>query len=846
MRPTSTAFFLFLVALAGASAMTSYTLGFGPLQAPQGAAKAPAQPAVAPAKANAAPARATTASATPGAAITDAQLTKVVQTNCATCHSDKLKEQYGNLSLQGFDVAAATKDPSTSEKMIRKLRAGMMPPANAPKPPAETLTALSERLESKMDTAAKLNPNPGNRTFQRLNRAEYQAAVKDLLGIDIDPGTWLPLDTMSGNFDNIADAQFLNPTVLEAYLNAAEDISRMAIGDRNAPDISVKYANSPYMSQNPDDHVPGTPYGTRGGIAVEHVFPADGEYVLSLTFASGGSSRDEKIDFSIDGEQVFLLDYNQQNTQAGAAADGRSFRATGTPAIRVTAGQHHIAAAFIKRQDGPFEDVIRPHDWSLAGGGSGGNAITQLPHVRELFIKGPQKVTGMTESNSARQKVFVCRPTVASEERNCARTIISKLGSQAFRRPMTTADSDQLMKLFDSGSERGGFEIGIREAVSGILASPNFVLKTEVAPVALAPGQKNYRLSDLDLATRLSFFLWGAPPDDQLMTLAVQKKLSNPVELDKQVKRMLVDPKAEALGTRFAAQWLHLANMYKINPDPNYFPNFDQLTADSMKTETIMFFNNLVRQNRSFLELFDANYSFMNDRLARHYGISGVAGSEFRKVQYPDASRRGILGQGSIQVLTSYAGRTSPVQRGKWVMSTLMGTPPPQPPANVPPLDDTAGGKDGQQLTTRQRMEIHRSNAMCARCHNLIDPIGLAMDNFDPSGRFRTRENGVALDTNGKFYDGTTISNLTELSGALTKRPIPLVRTFTANLMEYAIGRPVEDFDQPTIRAIVKASEAEKYPMVSLIMGVIKSDAFQMKRVEPVSDTTTSKSVNRN
>jgi hypothetical protein len=326
----------------------------------------------------------------------------------------------------------------------------------------------------------------------------------------------------------------------------------------------------------------------------------------------------------------------------------------------------------------------------------------------------------------------------------------------------------------------------------------------------------------------------------------VQKKLSNPAELEKQVKRMLADPKADALGTRFAAQWLHLANMYKINPDPNYFPNFDQLTADSMKTETIMFFNNLVRQNRSFLELFDANYTFMNDRLAKHYGISSVAGSEFRKVEYPDASRRGILGQGSIQVLTSYAGRTSPVQRGKWVMSTLMGTPPPQPPANVPPLDDTAGGKDGQQLTTRQRMEIHRSNAMCARCHNLIDPIGLAMDNFDPSGRFRTRENGVALDTNGKYYDGTTISNVSELSGALLKRPIPLVRTFTANLMEYAIGRPVEDYDQPTIRSIVKSSESEKYPMVSLIMGVVKSDAFQMKRVEPVTDTTTSKSVNRN
>jgi len=329
-----------------------------------------------------------------------------------------------------------------------------------------------------------------------------------------------------------------------------------------------------------------------------------------------------------------------------------------------------------------------------------------------------------------------------------------------------------------------------------------------------------------------------------LERLAAQKKLSAPGEIEKQVKRMLADPRAEALGTRFAAQWLHLANMYKVNPDPNYFPNFDQLTADAMKTETIMFFNNLVQQNRSLLELCSANYSFLNERLARHYGISGVAGDEFRKVQYPDNSRRGILGQGSIQVLTSYAGRTSPVQRGKWVMSTLMGTPPPQPPPNVPPLDDTAGGKDGQVLTTRQRMEIHRANAMCARCHSMIDPIGLVMDNFDPTGRWRTREGGVALDTAGKFYDGTNISNVGELIDVLLKRPVPLVRTFADNLLSYAIGRPTEYYDQPTIRAIVKSSEAEKYPMQSLIMGVVKSDAFQMRRAETATDQATTK--NRN
>jgi hypothetical protein len=829
MRATLTALIISALTLGGATA--SYTLQ---AQAPT---KSPSAPA---------PARANTAAAAPAkTAITDAQLTKIVQTNCVSCHNDKLKDQFGNLSLQGYDVAAAAKHAEVSEKMIRKLRAGMMPPANAPKPAPEMLTALVERLETRVDSAAKLDPNPGYRSFQRLNRAEYKAAVKDLLGIDIDPGQWLPLDTMSGNFDNIADAQFLNPTVLEAYLNAAEDISRMALGDRNAPDIAVKYANSTYLSQNPGDHVAGTPYGTRGGIAVDHIFPADGEYQLLLNFASGGSAKDEKIDFSVDGEQVFVLNYDQAVTQRAAAADGRSYAQQGTPAIRITAGQHHIAAAFVKKQDGPLEDVIRPHDWSYAGGGSGGNAITRLPHVRELYVKGPIKVTGMTESNPSRNKVFVCRPVAAADERNCARTIISKLGSQAFRRPMTAADTDQFLKLFDSGSERGGFEIGIREALGGILASPNFVLKTEMAPANLAPGQKNYRVSDLDLATRLAFFLWGTPPDDQLLTLASQKKLSAAGELDKQVKRMLADPRAEALGSRFAAQWLHLATIYKVNPDANYFPNFDQLTADAMKTETVMFFNNLVRQNRSFLELFNANYTFINERLARHYGIANVAGPEFRKVEYPDATRRGILGHGSIQVLTSLAGRTSPVNRGKWVMSALMGTPPPNPPANVPPLDDTSGGKEGQTLTTRQRMEIHRNNAMCARCHNLIDPIGLAMDNFDPTGRFRTREAGNLLDTNGKYYDGTMISNVSELEEALLKRPVPLARNFAENLLSYAIGRTIDYYDQPTIRSIVKAAEAEKYPMQSFIIGVVKSDAFQMKRLESVSEPT-SRTVNRN
>src|SRR5215471_18441837 len=506
MRAKLTAFIISALTLGGSAAMSSSMVKG---QQPTAPAKAPVRAPV--------PARATTAPA--HAAMTDAELTTAVQKNCAVCHNDKSKSQYGNVTLEHFDVAAAAKDPELAERMVRKVRAGMMPPPNGPKPPAETLVTLAERIENKVDSAAKLNPNPGTRAFQRLNRAEYKAAIKDLLGLDIDPGKWLPLDTMSGNFDNIADAQFFNATVTEAYLNAAEDISRMAIGDLNAPDVAVKYANSQYLSQNPGDHVLGTPYGTRGGIAVDHVFPADGDYTLSLTFAGGGSAKDEKIDFSIDGVQVYLLNYDQTTTQQGQAADGRSYTPQGTPSIRITAGQHHIAAAFVKQQDGPLEDIIRPHDWSFAGGGSGGNPVTRLPHIRELYIKGPTKITGMTDGSASRSKVFVCRPTSSSEERNCARTIISNVGARAFRRPLTSKDTDELVKLYDAGAEKGGFEIGVREALSGVLASPDFVLKTESLPANLAPGQKNYRLSDLDLATRLSFFIWATPPDDELLKL---------------------------------------------------------------------------------------------------------------------------------------------------------------------------------------------------------------------------------------------------------------------------------------------------------------------------------------
>jgi hypothetical protein len=503
-----------------------------------------------------------------------------------------------------------------------------------------------------------------------------------------------------------------------------------------------------------------------------------------------------------------------------------------TEPIHIRAGQQTVAAAFVRKTDGPYEDLIRPHDWSFAGGGSGGPGITTLPHVRDLIIRGPLKITGISETAS-RQRIFTCRPTMPSEERPCARQVMSRLGGEAYRRPVTNGEIDRLMPFYEKGAAKGGFENGVRNALEAILASPHFIFRLEREPETARAGGA-YRVADLDLASRLSFFLWGMPPDQELVTIATQGKLTAPGMLEKQTRRMLADPKSDALGTRFAAQWLRLQDIEKVHPDPNNYPNFDNNLADDMRHETELFFNSLVREDRSVLDLYRANYTFVNGRLARHYGFPGVSGEHFRRVEYPDDTRRGVLGQGSVLVQTSLANRTSPVLRGKWVMEVLMGTPPPPPPPDVPPLDDTGDAKDGRMLTTRERMELHRKNPTCNSCHRMMDPIGLALDNFDVTGKWRVRENGQPLDTKGDFYDGTPVSTPAELLAALMKRPTPLVRTFADNLLAYALGRRVEYFDQPSIRAITKAAASNDYRMSSFILGVVKSDAFQMKRAEPV------------
>jgi uncharacterized protein DUF1592/uncharacterized protein DUF1588/uncharacterized protein DUF1587/uncharacterized protein DUF1595/uncharacterized protein DUF1585/cytochrome c len=759
-------------------------------------------------------------------------LNDVVQFYCTDCHSDDNKSTHGNLSLEHFDLTKAASDPHTSELVIRKLRAQMMPPPGILRPKGDTLSMIVSTVEKVVDKAAK--PNAGTKTFQRLNRAEYENAIRDLFGLEIDAGDFLPLDTKSANFDNIADVQSLSATLLESYLNAAAAVSRMAVGDKTAAAIPVTYTASPFTSQHPWDHIEGTPFGTRGGVVADHVFPADGTYLFTMKVDGGVGTKLEDIDISIDGKRAALLKYEGGVNRTPGSADltvGEDLYSTDT--LHVTAGQHRVAAAFVRRTEGPYEDLIRPHEWSMASDGNSSVGTTSPPHIRDITVTGPKTVTGVSESPS-RKKVFSCRPSKTLAADACAEQILDQIGTRAYRRPLTQHDRDGLMQFYKKGAANGDFEQGVRLAIQAMLSNPAFVFRFEPTPANATPGQ-DYKISDLDLASRLSFFLWGSIPDDQLLTLAKQNRLSQPAVLKAQVKRLLADPRSEALSTRFASQWLRLQDLDKVHPDAFWFPDFNQELADNMRRETQLFFDDIVKSDKNILTLLTANYTFVNERLARHYGIPNVAGDHFRKVMYPDSTRRGILGQGSMLVQTSVANRTSPVLRGKWVMEVLLGSPPPPPPPNIPTLDETADGKGGHPLTTRERMEMHRKAATCRSCHNVIDPIGLALDNFDVTGRWRYNENGAALDTHGQLYDGTPVQNLPSLVDALVKRPIPLVRTFTENLMAYALGRRVEDFDEPTVRAIAASAAANDYKFSTFVNGIVNSTAFRSKRADVVS-----------
>ena len=775
-----------------------------------------------------------------------AEQTAVVKQYCAGCHSERGKA--GGLSLAAFDATTVEAHGETTEKMIRKLRAGMMPPSGARRPDAAVLSGLAAAFEGRMDRVAALKPNPGSRPFQRLNRVEYANAVKDLLNVAVDVTAYLPPDTISHGFDNVADAQTFSPTLMDGYLRAASQISRLAVGDRQASATSTTYKIARAASQM--RRVDGAPMGTRGGTSVVHNFAADGHYVFKTSLhyepLGGLVGRNsmtaydikEQVEVSVNGERVALFDLNTRMSET----DPKNSLELTTPPVHVKAGPQRVTAAFVQRLDGPVDDLLMPLENTLADV-SITFGVTMLPHLRDFVVQGPLDVTGVSDTPS-RLKVFACRPTNAAEEESCAAEIVNKLATQAFRGAPTAADLQDAMTFYEQGRKKGGFEPGIRMAVQSILMSPRFLFRLEEQPPSLGFGEPrrssssaggptgiraaNFRIGDDDLASRLSFFLWGTAPDAELVKAASLGALRTTAGIEKQVRRMLADKRSEALSTRFGSQWLRLQDLDKIFPDYLLYPQYDDTLARAMKKETELFFDSIVREDRSLLDLLTADYSFVNERLAIHYNIPNITGSAFQRVTLPPY-RRGLLGQGSILTLTSVADRTSPVQRGKWVMEVLLASPPPAPPPNVPALDDSVKANEGgKMLSTRERMEEHRKNPACTSCHKVIDPLGLALENFDVTGAWRIKDNEVPVDVVGELYDGTRMDGPAGLRAALLKHSDVFLTSFTESLMTYALGRRLEYTDMPAIRAVVRDAGKNGNKFSAFVLGVVNSPGFKM------------------
>jgi hypothetical protein len=753
---------------------------------------------------------------------------ETIQTFCQGCHNTY--DLKGELSLDAFDVARAGEHAAIGEKMVRKLRAGMMPPSTSPQPDRAARLALVAALETTLDKAGA-TPNPGHRSFQRLNRAEYAAAVKALFGVAFDVTAYLPADTISASFDNIADVQMPSATVMQGYLRAAAYVSRAAVGDPSADPGSTTYEVPRTQSQK--GRVEGAPFGTRGGTVVTHNFLADGNYKFQLLLHGeptgalfGRTVRKVQMEVAIDGERAALVNVDRWISEADP--DGLTL-STGPLAVR--AGTHQVAATFLREFEGEEDDLMKPIDHTLADTQIGvGYGVTTLPHLRNLAIVGPFNVSGVSD-NPTRRRIFSCRPTRPDEGVTCARRIVEQMATAAYRRPPSAGDVAELMPFYQQGAAAGGFDDGIRTALQAMLSSLHFIFRVEEAPAG-AKADAVYRINDADLASRLSFFLWGTIPDRELIDLAGRGALSRPEVFERQVRRMLADPRSEALSTRFASQWLRLQDLRKVEPDALAFPYYDQTLAEAMARETELLFDHLVREDRPVTELLTADYTFVNERLARHYGIAGVSGPTFRQVTYPDDTRRGILGHGSILTLTSHGNRTSPVLRGKWVLEVLLGSPPPPPPPNVPDLEKTSDAANGRLLSVAEQMAVHRANPACRSCHLVIDPIGLALDHFDVTGAWRIKDRGVPVKTDGQLYDGTKLSGAADLRAALIAHSDVVISHFTEMLMSYALGRRIEAYDMPAIRRIVREAGPHDYRLTSLILGVTQSAAFRTARAE--------------
>jgi hypothetical protein len=730
--------------------------------------------------------------------------------------------------LDEVNLSAVAANGEMWEKVIRKLRAGAMPPAGMPRPDAAAHDALVSFLEDALDRAAANRPHPGRPSPHRLNRAEYANAVRDLLALNVDPAGLLPPDDSADGFDNNADVLSVSPVLLERYLSAAATISALAVGDPKIIPGSETYRIRGDASQTGQNEA--LPPGTRGGLMATHTFPLDGEYVIKVKLLEinlgsiRGLEYEHQLEVTIDGERVLLTpvggpkDYTESSLNATNVVNSLAERLQ--VRVKVQAGQRPVGASFLMKNAAQGANRLQAFERStlIATDHLG------LPHVEHITITGPFNATGVSETPS-RRRLFVCRPVKASDEPACAKRIISTLARRAYRRPVTEADVSSLMAFYDAGRREGSFERGIELATRAVLVSPKFVFRVERDPAGVAPGSV-YRVSDVDLASRLSFFLWSSIPDDELLDLASRGQLSKPAVLEAQVRRMLADPRARSLTDNFAGQWLHIRNLRNTTPDKNDFPDFDDNLRQAFERELELFVGSVIAEDRSVLDLMTADYTFVNERLAKHYRIPNVYGPDFRRVSLKQDARRGLLGKGGVLTLTSHADRTSPVVRGKWILDNLLGTPPPPAPAVVPPFPEEV---PGVPTTVRARMEQHRSNPACAGCHRVMDPLGLALENFDAVGAWRTRESGIAIDASGELTDGTKIDGVAALRDALVRRPDVLVGTMTEKLMTYALGRTLGHQDMPAVRAIVRSAARDDYRFSSLVRGIVSSVPFQMR-----------------
>jgi hypothetical protein len=721
---------------------------------------------------------------------------------CTACHNAKLKT--GGLVLDGLDPSNPGDHAETWEKVVRKVRAGMMPPSGARRPDRASLDSFAATITAGLDRAAAARLNPGTASLHRLNRTEYANAIRDLLSLETDVASLLPADDSSEGFDNIAQALSVSPALLERYVSAAEKISRLAVGDPGTSASTATYRVPTDLSQV--DHIEGLPLGTRGGTLIRHNFPLDGDYAIKVRARGGAIGlgavgfQGDQIEVTLDGGRIKLAD-------AVPSFDLQ---------LRVEAGPHALGVAFVNRSAIGADDL-----WQIYANNSG---------IQNVAITGPLNPAGAGDTPS-RRRIFVCRPGPEVDEGVCARKIITTLARRAYRQPVTDADLETLVGFFQEGRQQGGFEAGIRQALARILLGPRFVFRFESDPQSLAPGTA-HRITDLELASRLSFFLWSSIPDDELLELASRDRLHDPATLEQQARRMLADPRSGSLVTNFGGQWLYLRELKNQRPESK---EFNENLREAFKRETELFFGSIIREDHNVLDLLNADYTFVDEQLARHYGIPNVHGSRFRRVALPE-NRRGLLGQGSILLVTSVANRTSPVARGKWILENLMGSPPPLPPPNVPPLKESTG----QALagSVRQRMEEHRNNAACAACHKIMDPIGFSLENYDLIGKWRTSDEGTPIEASGELVDGTRVDGPAGLRRALLSRPDVFVSTLTEKLLTYALGRGVRYYDMPAVRAITRAAADNDYRFSSLVSGIVSSAPFQM-RVKEVGNQET-------